>query len=132
MSAWRRKAIEAVPQLKSIFEQATGPMEAWIEIRFYFERLDFDADHREVVRVLDYAKWCVSEASGKLPNDTSTAVCCAFYEHLSEQKESWVRFRSWFSPQEFESLKGVFAYHLTESDMEALNAEFYGKRRKAQ
>lgn len=106
-------------------------MGAWIEIRSYFERLDLVIDSKEAARVMDYAKWCVSNASGTLPNDTSTAVCCAFYEHLPEKKENWARFRGWFTPQEFEDLKGVFAYHLSESDMEALCAEFYGKRRRS-
>ena len=128
MSTWRRKAIEAVPDLKTTFETLESPMQAWIEIRMYFERLSPEEDNKKINDILSYARWCVSEEAGKLPNDTSTAVCCAFYEHLPEKPANWNYFRKWFSPKEFESLKGVFSYHIKEEDLNNLSSVFYGRK----
>ncbi|WP_428623006.1 hypothetical protein [Sedimenticola sp.] len=128
MSTWRRKAIEAVPDLKTTLETVENPMQAWIEIRMYFEGLSLVGDKNQINDILNYARWCLSEEAGKLPNDTSTAVCCAFYEHLPEKPANWSFFKEWFSPNEFESLKGVFSYHIKEEELKNLSSVFYGKK----
>jgi len=127
MSTWRRKAIEAAPDLKASFEAAENPMQAWIEIRMYFERLNPEEEINKIKEIINYARWCVSEEAGVLPNDTSTAACCAFYEHLPKTPENWRYFKIWFTPKEFESLKGVFSYHLTEEELNSLSSVFYGR-----
>ncbi len=127
MSTWRRKAIEAVPELKGKLEKVASQMEAWIEIRMYFEGIRVEEESNKIRDILNYAQWCMSEEAGKLPNDSSTAVCCAFYEHLPENQNNWGYFKKWFTPKEFETLKGVFSYHIKEEELNNLSAEFYGK-----
>jgi hypothetical protein len=46
LSTWRRKAIEAVPELKGKLEKVASQMEAWIEIRMYFEGIRVEEDRK--------------------------------------------------------------------------------------
>ena len=124
MSAWRREALAALPELRACIEEAPSPMGLWIELRLAFENA-VDAGHASLVsRLLKYAAWCCSDRSGALPNDTSTAAACAFYEHLPERKDFWPNFGAWFSAGEFARLLPVFAYHVSPEDLEALKAVY--------
>ena len=82
-------------------EGIDNPMALWIELRLKFDDAIAQDDAGFVKRVLDYAAWCSSEQSGALPNDTSTAAICAFYEHLPARRESWPMFRRWFTRDQF-------------------------------
>jgi hypothetical protein len=99
-------------------------MSLWIELHLEFENAMKTNNQGLVRRILEFAAWCISEASGRLPNDTSTAVACAFYEHLPVRREYWPLFRTWFSHKEFAVLTPVFAYHLSAADLASLK-HFY-------
>ena len=99
-------------------------MALWIELHFLFEDVVAREDWKSAGRFLKLAAWCVSEESGPLPNDTSTAAAVAFYEHLPENRTLWKYFPSWFSRQEFESLLSVFAYHLNDKELEQLRQSY--------
>ena len=71
----------------------------------------------KILKILDYAAWCFSEKSGKLPNDTSTAVICAFYEDIATHREFWPHFSEWFFPHEFDQIKSWFKYHLADDEL---------------
>lgn len=131
MSAWRRKAIKAVPELKHTLENVENPMQAWIEINLYFEKLNRETDNKAIDRILSYARWCLSEQAGKLPSNTSTAVCYGFYEHLPIERNNWIYFNKWFTKSEFESLKGIFLYHIGEEKLNELSMVFYSSKKKA-
>lgn len=123
MSSWRREALNHLPELRGLIEPCESPMMLWIELHGEFE----DAVRNNIAlssRILAYASWCISEAAGPLPNDTSTAVACAFYEHLPQRREHWPYFREWFTPGEFARLVPVFAYHLSNDDLEALKVAY--------
>jgi hypothetical protein len=64
-------------------------MSLWIEILILFERYVKNNYTESIRKILNYAAWCISEESGQLPNDTSTAAVCAFYEHIGSQKKYW-------------------------------------------
>jgi hypothetical protein len=55
-----------------------------------------NTDVKATDKILGYARWSVSEQAGKLQSDTSIAVCCAFYEHLSINPKNWIYFNKWF------------------------------------
>ena len=112
MSAWRREALRAVPALRDTVACSDSPMALWIELLLAFERAFQAADAPQMDRILRYAAWCSSDAAGRLPSDASTAVVCAFYEHLAAKREYWPCFRRWFEPAQFTALLPVFAYHL--------------------
>jgi hypothetical protein len=124
MSAWRRQALDLLPEHREVVEAAESPMALWIELHFLFEDTVARGDWKSVGRFLKLAAWCVSEDSGPLPNDTSTAAAVAFYEHLPEDRTLWKYFPSWFSRREFESLLPVFAYHLDDNELEQLKQSY--------
>lgn len=128
MSTWRREALEALPELRFRIEASPSPMSLWIELYLQFEDAVRSGDASLVGRLLKYAAWCCSELSGSLPNDTSTAAVCAFYEHLPSHKEFWPSFGTWFSPDEFTRLLPVFAHHLSPEDLEALKVAYHRGR----
>jgi len=128
MSTWRREAIEALPELRPLAEAASSPMELWIELYLRFEQAATLSNSSQVERILRYAAWCVSEAAGRIPNDTSTAVACAFYEHLATRKDFWPNFAAWFRPAQFSALLPVFRYHLSQPELAALQAEYSRSR----
>jgi hypothetical protein len=117
MSAWRRKAIECLPEYRRIIDGCETPMSLWIELHLEFENAFTRNNQRLLGRILELASWSVSDAAGRPPSEISTAVACAFYEHLPQRREYWPFFRSWFSQKEFTDLIGVFSYHLSAGDI---------------
>ena len=127
MSAWRREAIAALPEHRATIEQADSPMALWIELRLLFNEAMKAGDLDLPRRMLSYADWCISARSGRLPNDTSTAAVCAFYEHLPSKRDYWPLFREWFSPDQFRALLPYFGYFLNEQELAELEASYLGR-----
>ena len=127
MSTWRRKALEALPEERKLIESSDNPMALWIELFLIFEKLVEMNEKEKIREILNYAAWCFSEKSGKIPNDTSTAVACSFYEVIASHKKYWPLFREWFFPHEFENIKACFKYHLNEDEFKELEITYYKK-----
>lgn len=127
MSAWRREAIAALPEARALIEQADRPMTLWIELADLFDAGVAAGNVDQARRLLDYAAWCFGEGSGKVPNDTSTAVVCAFYEHLATNRQYWPRFGRWFPASLFRNLRPIFGYFLIEEELAELVACYEGQ-----
>ena len=119
--------MEALPEQRRLIETSENPMALWIELYLLFEIFVKDGEKEKVRKILNYASWCFSEKSGKIPNDTSTAVSCSFYEDIASNKEYWPLFREWFFPHEFENVKPCFKYHLTDAEFSELERTYYQK-----
>lgn len=124
MSAWRREGLALVPEFRAIVESAESPMAMWIELHLQFGKAMDVGDLSRVERLLRFADWCVSELSGSLPNDTSTAAALAFYEHLPQKREYWQHFPKWFPRAKFHDLLPIFSYHLSEKDVAELKSAY--------
>jgi hypothetical protein len=131
MSAWRRKALELLPQHRTLVESAESPMSLWIELRYRFLDHIASGDRDAERAMLAYASWCTKEGAGSGPSDTLTAVLVSFYEDLAGEKALWPRFREWFRPYEFEALSLPFHYHLSDQEFQKLREEFYSGAAKA-
>ncbi len=131
MSAWRRKALEFLPQHQTLIERAESPMSLWIDLRLRF--LDHVASGEEgaVRAVLRYASWCTAEGAGTGASDTLAAVLVSFYEDLAAERALWPRFKDWFRPNEFEALVQPFQYHPSDQQFAQLRKEFYDGRAKS-
>ncbi len=55
MSAWRAKAIEMFPALKSDIEVAENPYDLWFTLFFMFKSSIVNEDYNEALRVSEYA-----------------------------------------------------------------------------
>ena len=131
MSAWRRKALELLPQHRTLIEAAESPMALWIELHLRFCDHVRSGDRAAERAVLEYASWCAHEGAGTGPSDTLTAVICAFYENIGGEKELWPRFKEWFQPREFEGLATAFRYFLTGAEFQHLRETFYAGPRRS-
>ena len=120
MSAWRRQAIQVLPEFESRIASTDNPMALWIDLAGEFDRAFRAGNDQLLARLLRFAGWCVSDNSGPLPNDTSTAAACAFYEHLPANRDYWPHFRKWFFPHEFARLLPIFKYHLSADEVAQL------------
>jgi hypothetical protein len=126
VSAWRRKAIELLPEQRPTIEKADSPMALWIDLFVHFVRVAPGAEDSTLRPILIYAFWCLSPAAGALPSDASTAAWCAFFENLAPHKELWSRFRSWFSQPQFEQIAPAFGYFLSEEEQKELSGTYFG------
>jgi hypothetical protein len=124
MSAWRHQALSLLPEHRRLIESAPNPMAMWIDLHLQFEDAVDAGNLNAAERFIRLAEWCISEQSGALPNDTSTAAALAFYEHLPERRSCWKYFPLWFSRAQFESLMPLFGYHLSSTELDELKRSY--------
>lgn len=118
MSAWRRKAIEAAPELRDCLERAWSPMAAWIELHLHFETVVKAGDMDKARRIMEHARDCMAS-----PNrDITTAVANVFIEHLAEDKGIRARLPELMGVQDVRAWREVLAYHSDEKTVADLEA----------
>lgn len=107
MSAWRRKAIEAAPDIRDEIERAWSPMAAWIELRLFFETCVKTDDMEKSRRIIDYARYCLSAPD----QEVNTAVIVGFIEHLAEEERVRARLPELITAQEARDWREILTYH---------------------
>lgn len=118
MSAWRRKAIEAAPELRDSIERIWSPMAAWIELRLYFDAVVKAGDMDKARRIMDHARDCLAS-----PNrDINTAVINAFIEHLAEDKDVRARLPELIGVQDVRAWRVLMAHHSDDTVIAELEA----------
>ena len=129
MSAWKRIALEKLPEYRGVIDAADNPMALWIELHLKFEdayRAEIPTDDL-VRRFFDYARWCrQSPGEGGHLSDAGTAAVCAFYEHLPKHAGIRRDLPRWLTRAEFFDLREAFRYHLSEQEFADFEAEFLG------
>ena len=127
MSAWRRTALETLPEYRQTVADAENPMAMWIDLYLHFKDL-YVADELNdelIGRFFKYARWCIqSPGEGRFLSDAGTAAVCAFYEHLPETEMIRRDLPRRLTREEFIGLREAFRYHLSEDKFRELEAEF--------
>jgi hypothetical protein len=127
---WRRKALEAVPELAKQIREEKNPFGVWIEIQMAFEReYELESPNQSLLaRIYGYARWCLYQ-----PKDDNlrTAVIVCFYEHLPQNPKVRTSMHKWLSVQDFENLRSAFRWDLTEQGVDRLGREFYSAKKAA-
>lgn len=113
MSAWRRVAIEMLPEFRDDITQADEPMALWVEIGFRFQDAFRKGDEDLVRRYFRYAEWCLDTAKQK-PTDASTAAWCAFYEHLPHIAGLAEQLHRFMPRSRFVQVRDAFRYHTSD------------------
>ena len=123
MSKWRRLALEQMPFLKFIINQADNPMAPWIDLEFTLDEAYGKQPKEEdtIRQIYGYARWSFF-ASGN--PDLAEAVACAFYEHLPLDQAVRQDMSSHISEADFEALEGAFEYHLGKDGLTQFREEF--------
>lgn len=135
MSAWKRVALEKLPEYRRLIDTSDSPMALWIELHLKFEDsyrvkpLDEDL----VRRFFEYARWCwQGPVKNGYLSDAGTAVACAFYEHLPQSDSIRRDLPRWLTRVEFFDLRDVFRYHLSELEFEDFKKSFLAATERRQ
>jgi hypothetical protein len=126
MSAWRREAVQRLPEHRRVIETAESPMALWIELFLACENACKNSDEDMVRRFYDFARWCWQSQSA----DVRTAVACAFYEHLPRTPVLRRDMPRRFGRSAFTELQDVFRYHLSPDEAATFEREFFEAEQK--
>jgi hypothetical protein len=128
MSAWKRVALEKLPEYRGLIDAADNPMALWIELHLKFERA---TDEDLIRRIFEYARWCMQRSGeGRYLSDAGTAAVCAFYEHLPQHADIRRDLSRWLTREEFANLRDAFRYHLSEAEFASFEAEFLDQTKR--
>ncbi len=132
MSAWKRVALEKLPEYRGVIDNVDSPMALWVELSFHFQQAcETAAPDNLIRRFYEYARWCLqSPGTGSELSDAGTAAICAFYEHLPKIPAARRDLARWLTGAEFSDLRDAFHYHLSEQEFAEFEAEFLGKPKK--
>jgi hypothetical protein len=115
MSAWRRQAVERLPEFRAVIESAATPMALWVELVLRFEDAVRLGDEGLVRRFFAYAEWCWDAAPGQA-TEARTAAVCAFYEHLPLVRGLGDQLHHHLPRQRFLAIQDAFRHHLGEAE----------------
>jgi len=119
MSAWRRVALEMLPEYRENIAHAENPMGLWVEIDFYF-RDAFEAGDDDLVRrFFRYAERCLDTAKPEA-TDASTAAWCAFYEHIPRVAGLSEQLHRFMPRNRFVQVRDAFRYHISQEEFDRL------------
>lgn len=121
MSAWRREALQRLPECRKVIESADNPMALWIELLGECEDACRKQAEDLIRRFYDFARWCWQSPSA----DVRTAVACAFYEHLPTTPVLRRDMPRRLGRAAFTELREVFRYHLSPDEAAAFEREFF-------
>ena len=120
MSAWKKKAIELFPNLKSDIEISDSVTEVWWLIG---EKLieAFSTNNLSYIKsVKQYIAWCSNSG-----NDSAyQALHCGFYEDLGTNKLFWPYIHQLINQQQFEKLKNLWKHCLSEDKINEIEGIF--------
>ncbi len=126
MSAWRRHALDQLPECRRIIESAGNPMALWIELQFACEEACRQESGDLVRRFYEYARWCRLSPS----DEASTAVACAFYEHIPISPVLRRDLPRRMGRAEFRQLREIFGCHRSPEELKAFEEEFLAAEAK--
>jgi hypothetical protein len=133
MSAWRRKAIEDFPHLRSLLTHADrrGRMDfSWLcAVLLQMVRESSPASDRDALaRIFAYAEWCSKRHNKTLWN----SVGLVFYEHLFDHREDWDIVIPFLSSGEIRANWGLWYSRprsiVTEADLDELRVRLHYDR----
>jgi hypothetical protein len=129
MSAWRKTALEMLPEYRQQIEKSETPMALWVELQFQFSFNYKNHSDDLIGRFYKYAKWCLeSPHQGEYLSDAGTAAWVSFYEDLTLENIVQDDVYRWLSKEEFLKLEGAFRYHLEPKEFGEFKESFLEKR----
>jgi len=127
MSAWRRVAIEKLPECKEQIEAAEDMGELWADLRQALVAAHELKNEDFIARAYDYARWCLAESGSP---DIATSAAINFYERLPDYRRVREALHRWLSQEEFDGLRFYFRYGRTEEDYAELAREFAERKER--
>jgi hypothetical protein len=115
MADWRDLALEHLPQLKNVVQDASSHIDLWQQLKELLSEAGVDeARAGDVQAVYDYAWWCHAESGDP---DLPTEVATFFYEDLPVYSDFWEQLPASSHPISSRRWRGVFAIDLLTKSM---------------
>ncbi len=134
MSAWRRKALEQLPQFKGVVEHCQTIFEFWREVwpEFCNAYGEEPRNTPVIAGVYEFAFWCWHGSDLKGNNiSLITAVFFEFFERIPSDPVRRRDIPNWLCPDEIEVLlAGPFSYGLNPDERELWIKEFRQVKQK--
>lgn len=126
MSTWRQKAIECAPELRTEF-QATDltPYTVFMELLPLVKQAHINNDKDRLKKIYGFAAWCLRQKEQPLWN----AASVTFYEHLTDQNETYQDFTSWITKEVYLEIRGLLEMRAQPEQMKHLD-KYYGINKK--
>jgi hypothetical protein len=121
MSTWRRKVIEAFPDLqRDIAQPNTSAMQVFFQLLPRVREAHARNDTAELKRIYDFARWCFEQNGTDLPNDAAVG----FYEHLVDDGVTREQIPRWLSPKIFKACESLFEARMEHEDFVKLQNKY--------
>ncbi len=121
MSVWRRKALEAFPEMRTRIENPDDIFSIyalWSELLEVTKTAHREDDRATLGRIYEYAEWCSRQRS----KDVWNSVGVSFYEHLLD--EPWMRplVLPWLSSQVVRDVVTLWEGRLSRAELAEVRA----------
>ena len=125
MSAWRRKAIEAFPEMSRDVEGTDYSIyELFTNLLHMARQAHVENDEQVLDKVYGFAEWCVRQEDGHLRD----AACTGFYEHLLDERIGLEKAVRHITRNVFDRTRSFWEWVLTKEQFTQLRA--WGKLSK--
>ena len=126
MSDWKRRALEACPEIREDLEATQSCMSAWFELLPMVRQYEREEDNAKSLPIYSFARWCWDQPAHQ------NAVAVAFYEHLVDDVSTLAVLPQRLStPKLFAALIPLFEQRISKKKLTALLTE-YDKAHKTQ
>jgi hypothetical protein len=131
VSAWRKQALDLLPEHRQLIEKSENPMALWIELHSRFEEAFTRPGNDLIHRFFAYAKWSLeTPGQGEYLSDAATAVAVAFYEHIITNCGVRDNLHKYLSQSEFSALERIFQRHFSPGEFQDFKRLFSERRGK--
>jgi hypothetical protein len=121
MSAWRKRAIECLPDLKKEFEEPEtsiyGVFMALLPATITAHR---NNDVTQLKKNYDFAEWCFNQKSTELWN----AAGVSFYEHLGDKPETLQAIDRWVKKEVYIEIRSLLKERLEDVTLKAIDDKY--------
>ncbi|MEO3406507.1 hypothetical protein AAFN85_21515 [Mucilaginibacter sp. CAU 1740] len=121
MSAWRKRAIECLPESRKEFEApSTSIYGVFMELLPATIAAHQNKDQVLLKQYYDFAAWCFSQKSKDLWN----AAGVSFYEHLGDRTETLQAMHLWVSRDIYLEIRELLKQRLDDTIMKELDGRY--------
>lgn len=126
MSAWRREAIEKLPECRDLIQSAESVSAMWVDLWAEFVHAHDEPINRDFIgRVYDFASWSVNESGSE---DASLYAVVGFYEDLPRYPQVRTEMPRWISLPDYHKFREVFKTFLNDKQFTDFEAGFLKQR----
>lgn len=118
MSAWRKKAMDCLPECKQEFENpVTSIYDVFIELLPSTVNAHRHHDIPQLEKNYAFAEWCFRQRAKDLWNATAVS----FYEHLGDQEETTADMNKWVRRDIYQQIRPLLEHRLNSDQLRRID-----------